>query len=129
MGAKFFIIFYCARDLKPRLILAEALVWRSAARSAEILSGSAKAVGCQVRGGRDLHFGPFGRSTAKISSPRRDVLRAVRSTHAGSKINGADLFTPGDARVLTGAHRLRLTTAVSRGTRVATSAFRAAARS
>lgn len=83
--AQSFYYFDCGRDLKPRLILAEALVWRSTAKSAKILSGSAKTAGCQVCKGRDLRFCLFGRSTAQISSLRHDVLRAVRSTRTDQR--------------------------------------------
>ena len=75
-------------------------VWRSAAKSVEVLSGSAKAVGCQVHGGKKLHFCLFGGSTAQISSPRPDGFPAVRSAYTRSEIDGADMFAPEAARGL-----------------------------
>ena len=89
------VIVLFLKFLEEELFLVIILyVWQTAAKSTEVLSGSAKAAGCQVRGGKKLHFCLFGGSTAQISSPRPDGFPAVRSACAGSEIDGADLFTP-----------------------------------
>ena len=106
MGAKILKILIYGRCvifkfLEEELFLVIILyVWWLAAKSAEVLNGSAKAAGCQVRRGEGEDLGLKGRSTAQIASPRPDGFPAVRSTCVGSEIDDADLFAPEATRGL-----------------------------
>ena len=99
-GRENFKLFVFSRNWRPRLILAEALVWRSVVRLVEVLSVSAKNRGMPGAQEKSFTFLSFWEIDGPdfVAPTRRPPSRPINLRR--SKIDGAGLFASGAARSL-----------------------------